>query len=456
MNIQMNVKNIVFVFFVIQLFFANTKMFGNNIDTAVVYKDSSFTVPNQKDTVYVVYNPKKKKHKLEAFKTWYNNQKEEGLSINNSAEKKWYESFAIRGYAQFRYNRLAETNEKLKCEQCDKSWGEGGGFSFRRIRIVFYGQIGKHVYFYIQPDFASSASSTALHFAQLRDAYIDLGIGKNNEFRFRLGQSKVPYGFENMQSSQNRLPFDRADPTNSAIANERDIGVFFYWTPKKIRTLFSDVVKEGFKGSGDYGIIAVGVYNGQTANKPELNRTPHVVVRGCYPIKIKNQILEPAIQGYIGKYTIAKDLISTGTAYKADRNYLDQRIAASLILYPKPFGIQAEYNFGRGPEFNKNTDSIEVKKLHGGYITLSYHLPIKKQKLYPYFRAQYYQGGKKHELDARSYTVQEFETGIEYLPVKQFEFTIAYIYSKRRFEDFALQDNTQKGHLLRLQAQVNF
>ena len=42
--------------------------------------------------------------------------------------KKWYESISIRGYAQFRYNRLLETNSKLGCEQCDRSWGNNGGF----------------------------------------------------------------------------------------------------------------------------------------------------------------------------------------------------------------------------------------------------------------------------------------------------------------------------------------
>ncbi|MFN5335489.1 MAG: hypothetical protein ACK5BV_09900, partial [Bacteroidota bacterium] len=35
------------------------------------------------------------------------------------ATKKWYESIAIRGYTQIRYNRLLETNENLGCEQCD-------------------------------------------------------------------------------------------------------------------------------------------------------------------------------------------------------------------------------------------------------------------------------------------------------------------------------------------------
>ena len=33
-----------------------------------------------------------------------------------SVDKKWYDSFAIRGYLQVRYNRLLETNSKLKCE----------------------------------------------------------------------------------------------------------------------------------------------------------------------------------------------------------------------------------------------------------------------------------------------------------------------------------------------------
>jgi hypothetical protein len=442
----------VFVTLLMTLVYFDTK--AQQTDTTI--QNSSIQVVVKTDTVFIKEKKNKKKAVI-AFKTWYENQKEEGLSTNTTkTEKKWYESFAIRGYTQFRYNRLAETNDKLKCEQCDRSWGEGGGFALRRLRIILYGQIGKHVYFYIQPDFASNASSTSQHFAQLRDAYFDLGIGKHNEFRFRLGQSKVPFGFENMQSSQNRLPFDRNDALNSAVSNERDIGVFFYWAPKKVREHFSNVVKEGFKGSGDYGVVAVGVYNGQTANKPELNKAPHVVLRIAYPFKIKNQIIEPAIQGYSGKYTIASDLLTKNVKAREDRNYWDQRVAASFVLYPKPFGIQAEYNFGRGPEFNKNTDSIEVQKLHGGYITLSYFLPIKKQIIYPYFRAQYYNGGKKHELDARSYEVQEYELGIEYQPVKQFEFVMAYVYSERRFEDFAKKDNFQKGHLIRMQAQINF
>jgi phosphate-selective porin len=83
-------------------------------------------------------------------------------------------------------------------------------------------------------------------------------------------------------------------------------------------------------------------------------------------------------------------------------------------------------------------------------------LKIKKQVLFPFFRAQYYSGGKKFEMDARSYTVNEYEWGVEWQPIKNFEFVAEYTRSKRRFEDFRNQQNTQKGGLLRLQAQLNF
>jgi hypothetical protein len=371
-------------------------------------------------------------------------------------EKKWFESFSIRGYVQARYNRLLETNSQLTCEQCDRSWGKNGGFFLRRVRMIFYGQVSKKVYFYIQPDFASAVSSSSQHFLQIRDAYFDIGIDDKNEFRFRIGQSKVPFGFENMQSSQNRLTLDRNDALNSAVTNERDLGVFFYWAPAKTRALFSSLVRDGLKGSGDYGVFALGAFNGQTANRPELNNRPHIISRLSYPFQVGNQIIEGSLQAYTGKYVIASDLITKNVKFVKDRNYIDQRAAASFILYPKPFGIQAEFNVGKGPEFNKQTDSIEVQNLEGGYITASYLTRIKHQVVIPFARVQYYKGGKKHELDARSYDMKEFEIGIEWQFNKNFEIVAMYTMSSRRYEDYVLRDNLQTGNLLRLQAQLNF
>ena len=107
---------------------------------------------------------------------------------------------------------------------------------------------------------------------------------------------------------------------------------------------------------------------------------------------------------------------------------------------------------GQGPEFNKQSQKIEVQKLQGGYVTFSYIAG----EFIPFTRLQYYDGGKKHELDARSYTVKELELGLEWQLNEAFELVAMYTFSNRRYEDFQLQDNQQAGSLLRLQAQLNF
>ncbi|MEY3498552.1 MAG: hypothetical protein RL308_221 [Bacteroidota bacterium] len=393
------------------------------------------------------------------------NIERENIEKTKAEKGDWYNKISIRGYVQIRYNGLFSTNDKVSCEQCDKSWGttsidpnakSNNGFFIRRSRIIFSGQVHPNVYFYIQPDFASSPASGVNHFAQLRDAYADISFDKNREFRVRIGQSKVPYGFENMQSSQNRLALDRNDAINSAAANERDLGFFFYWAPAEIRERFAMLIKDGYKGSGDYGVFAFGAYNGQTANKSEANRNLHLVTRITYPFIVGNQIIEPGLQAYTGKWAFTNEL-STGVTTADKLNTLDQRVGATFVLYPKPFGIQTEYNIGKGPRYNKFSNTVDVSHLEGGYVTLNYKLDMPNHKyLYPFAKFQYYDGGKKFEKDSRSYVVRDYEFGIEWQPFKAFELVAEWVISDRTFEDSVLKNNRQQGNLLRLQAQFNF
>ncbi len=380
-------------------------------------------------------------------------------------KEQWYDKIGIRGYVQVRYNGLFSSNDKVSCDQCDKSWGttstaedakSNNGLFIRRARVIFSGQIHPNVYFYLQPDFASSPTSGVNNFAQIRDAYFDLSFDAKKEYRIRLGQSKVPFGFENLQSSQNRLTLDRNDALNSAVVNERDLGAFFYWAPSKIRDRFAMLIKDGYKGSGDYGVFGFGVYNGQTANKTEANKNLHVVARVSYPFVIGSQIIEPGLQAYTGKWAFTNEL-STGVI-TADKQYTkDERVAATFVLYPKPFGVQAEYNIGKGPRYNKVTNTVDVSDLEGGYVTLNYKLDLPKHQLiYPFAKFQYYDGGKKFEKDARSYVVRDYELGVEWQPIKAFELVAEWVIADRTFEDSALPNNRQRGNLLRLQAQFNF
>lgn len=370
-----------------------------------------------------------------------------------TSPKKWFEKISLRGYAQLRYNRLFETNPALKCDQCDRSLGENGGFFLRRGRLILSGDISDRLYIYIQPDFASNPNSTFQNSFQVRDAYFDLALEKDKEFRIRFGQSKVPYGFENMQSSQNRLALDRNDALNSAVSNERDLGAFFYYAPKEIRSRFSTLVNTGLKGSGDYGVFGFGLYNGQTANREELNNNLHKVARLTYPFKLDNgQFIEASVQAISGEYTIA-----TSTGNKLTSNtFDDKRIAGTLVVYPQPLGLQAEYNVGKGPEFDPNAKTTTLQNLKGGYVQTMYRIKTDKREIIPFVKYQYYNGGKKFEIDARKYLVKDLEIGIEYQIKNHFELVALYMISDRTFEDYAKPVNHQKGRTLRLQAQFNF
>ena len=156
---------------------------------------------------------------------------------------------------------------------------------------IISGDIHERVSLYFQSDFAQSTAQFGTtfnnqDFAQIRDLYADLFLTKDKEWRIRRGISKVPFGFETLQSSQQRLALDRTDAINSAAPNERDIGFSLYYAPADTRKLFRSLVDKGLKGSGDYGILGIGVYNGQTLNVPEANDNEHVIFRilGTLPI----------------------------------------------------------------------------------------------------------------------------------------------------------------------------
>ena len=370
-----------------------------------------------------------------------------------AAPRPWYDRISLRGYAQFRYNRFFETNKDLNCQQCDRSIGNNGGFFLRRARLVFSGDVSNHVSIYIQPDYSSDAAGLN-HYLQMRDAYFDLFLDEKKEHRIRLGQSKVPFGFENLQSSQNRLPLDRNDALNSAVPNERDIGVIYYYATTTARRRFRILVDSGYKGTGDYGIFGLGVMNGQTANRPEANNSMHTVARLTYPFRLANgQFVELGVSGYTGRI-----VLPTRTAtVRAAPEFSDDRMAVSFTWYAQPIGLEAEWNWGEGPEYELSTRSTELQHLRGGYVQTMYRWRWRDQTIQPFARAQWYDGGKKVEQDARHHEVHEYEGGVEWLLSSALELTAQYTYSNRVFVDGLLTTpNRQKGGFLRLQAQINY
>lgn len=374
-----------------------------------------------------------------------------GQKVDKILASKWYEKMSIKGYAQFRYNRLGETNRDLKNSAGDKSVGNDQSFFMRRARLVFSGELDKRVYYYIQADYATSASkaeeyqSANDNYLNIRDAYFDYALTDDKEYRVRLGISKVPFGFENLQSSSIRAAMDRTESVNTASPNERDTGAYFMYAPTEVRNRFKELANARLKGTGDYGMFTIGAYNGQTLNKPEANNDLHRIARLTYPFKLQSgQYIETSIQAYEGKFNLDGE------------DFYDQRSGVSFIYYPQPFGFIVEYNQGTGPEFDINSNKISAEKLEGGYAQVNYALDHGTHRYFPFVRYQRYQGGRKNEKNAKSYNMNEWEIGTEWQPVPSFELTASYGISNRKTADSGTEYVSESGNMIRLQAQFNY
>lgn len=399
--------------------------------------------------------------------------------------ERWYEKISIRGYTQFRYN-FSPDNEFLTSPE-DRGVVKNNEFEVRRARLIVSGQPHDRVFVYLQSEFAGVVNNDQSA-AVVRDAYADLFLTENKEWRIRPGLSKVPFGFENMQSSQSRLVFDRADPFTSALPNQRNLGVFLYYAPTAVRERFRRLVDSGLKGSGDYGMFGIGVFNGQGSNDQDENKNKHVVFHSMYPYEFSNgQIVQVGMDAYTGLVNVStapvvptNPSLTNGTAISPlltnGGNYLDERVAWHVVVFPQPFGLQAEYTIGRGPQLNVDRTAVELGSLHGGYVQLFYNYKCDTycQSIFPYVRMQEYFGGRKLDDNAPRYSVRETELGLEYQFNRSLELTVAYSWTQRTSNESATLPvgtcglagspvsctqtpyQLQTGNLLRFQLQWSF
>jgi hypothetical protein len=399
-------------------------------------------------------------------------------------DEKWFNKINLRGYTQMRYNQPLNNNHTPHGEDVsedtstvvkspgDSSIGENANFSFRRVRLVFSGDITDYIAMYIQADFASTA--TAQNFAQLRDAYFDLSWDKAHEYRVRAGQSKVPFGWENLQSSQNRIALDRDDALNSAVPSERDLGLFAYWSPSDVQSLWKSLSKKGLKTSGDYGVLGLGIYNGQGVNNAELDDTVYAVAHSTYPFKLgfmgmPEQVVEVGVDALSGRFRKNPEVYNyenvrqkaPTTADRSNENSED-RVAVHAILFPQPFGFQAEWNWGAGPTLNPDQNRMERAGLGGGYVQAMYKIDEvfgTKGTIIPYVKWQTYDGAWKAAANAPRENVDEVEAGVEYQVNKALELTLAYSHMERTNIASATSNDFLKmanGDLIRTQLQVNY
>jgi hypothetical protein len=375
---------------------------------------------------------------------------------------KWYERVKMRGYIQTRFIGILGDDDNPGYHQANDSIAsDSAAIGIRRARLIFSGDITDHLFLYLQADYnATVGGSSAL---QARDIYADVSLDPAREFRVRVGLSKVPYGFTNMQSSQNRYALERPDALNSAVEGERDMGAYLIWAPYEKRNMFKDLVKMGLRGSGDYGVLSLGVFNGQGINNADRNGELHYIAHAAWPFEVGGQIVEVGASYYHGRYVpTAAAITGVGTPTFDPTGTRDSRFALNAILYPQPFGLEAEWTWGDGPQLSQDMRTITTQSLNGGFLQAVYrHVFPNQAELIPFVRWQTFDGARKFATNAPRNRVDELALGFEYIPYPELELTLMYASGTRT----NTQDNpTAAGpryrdvnyHYLGLQAQINF
>ncbi|HEY1191391.1 MAG TPA: porin [Gemmata sp.] len=388
----------------------------------------------------------------------------------------WYDKLTIRGYSQFRFGRAVTYDSQSGAPSLlgDRSISETTGtFSIRRARLILAEDVSDHLRLYFQSDFANNPADREPNadFAQIRDLYADIFIDTAQVHRFRVGQSKIPWGFEEMQSSGNRVPLDRSDALDSGDSpNQRDLGVFYYWTPVDKQQLLKRLVDGGLKGTGNYGIFALGVYNGQGGSQLDQNRSVHTLARFTWPFQLPSgQVVEVSLQGYVGKYVVngtPVQPLGVGPAVTpvgvGPAGLQEERLAATFVWYPQPFGFQTEWNVGSGPGLNDAQTAVQRRPLEGGYAMVMYKRDTANYGIFiPYGRYQHYRGGYRSISNAPYGTHDEYDVGVEWQVRKELELVVEYGFvngvSLEPSRDPGVPSYQNfHGQVLRCQMQVNY
>ncbi|MDP1558656.1 MAG: porin [Nitrosomonas sp.] len=380
-----------------------------------------------------------------------NMKSEEKAETPQLQAKKWYDRISIGGYTQFRQGAGLSGDFANLNSPGDKAIEKDTNFFIRRARLVFQGDVSDHLKLYMQTEFAGGDVA-------VRDMYGDIFFDKKKEFRIRPGLSKVPSSFELLQSSRDRLSLERADAVSSGVRNERDTGIFFYWTPEHIQKRFS-FLRDGLKGSGDYGVIGFGAYTGQGLNQRDKNDNVHLAARVTYPFQFSNgQIFETGVFGYMGKFvpTVGKNagasILDNPTFNK--KGYRDERIGVHAVLYPQPFGFQSEWNWGQSPQLSADRTQIESGTINGGYVQAMYKIDNSWGTWIPYVKWQKYNGAEKDTTNTPFSRVRETEVGLEWQVNKQIELVAAYANMERT--NVKTLHHVKNANIARLQLQWNY
>ena len=132
-------------------------------------------------------------------------------------------------------------------------------------------------------------------------------------------------------------------------------------------------------------------------------------------------------------------------------------MAFTAVVYPQPFGIEAEWTVGKGPQLSKDYRTIGSETLQGGYVQVNYALKNQIGTWFPFARWQYFDGARKFGRNAPVTEVNEVDFGVEFAKWAEVEVMGMFTHTFRRTRTSTFPYGlTRDANRVGLQVQWNY
>ncbi|MBM3473969.1 MAG: hypothetical protein FJX75_11930 [Armatimonadetes bacterium] len=239
-----------------------------------------------------------------------------GAAAAEKPKKSWTDTVKVSGYGQVRWQHSPDADDPDNV------------FSLRRARLKITANPTERV----EGQFEVSGDDTEMG---ITDAWLQYQLDDAGEWRVRGGQQRIPFGFEVPQPTQSVIPLELSWVGRTMFPGLRDLGTVVYWTSPEDRARFEEAKKTDL-GTGDYGNVAIGLFNGQGMSEPEANSSKSLCVRLAKPFSVDGHYAEGGVSYWTGKFH------SDAAAADLDDNLL----GVHVYVPPHPIGLQAEYYNG--------------------------------------------------------------------------------------------------------------
>jgi hypothetical protein len=319
-------------------------------------------------------------------------------------KKSWTDTVKVSGYGQVRWQYYPDGDDP------------DNEFSLRRARIKITANPVERV----EGQFEVAGDETEMG---ITDAWLQYQLDKAGEWRVRGGQQRVPFGFEVPQPTQSVVPLELSWVARTMFPGTRDLGAVVYWTSPGDHEAFEQARKTDL-GTGDYGNVAIGVFNGQGMSEPEANNSKSLCIRLAKPFTVGERYVEGGVSYWTGKFH--------SDAAAADLD--DSLLGVHLYVPPRPVGLQAEY-------YNGETEGDDIN----GFYAMGLWKP--REDGVAFVRYDEYNGPRKGKGLGNVFDRERWSLGYAHMVNANTKATIEY----------DLQDTTAgSDDLLGAQLQVGF